>query len=66
MPSGQFNMMVFELLADEDALEAVDATSWAQNAQIMRDFDTHLQDTIKVAVGESGGSSSSSTSTRTQ
>lgn len=64
MEQASFNMMLFERLADQDALDAWDSTTWAQNRALMADFEAHTVRTLRVAVGESEGSSSSSTSTR--
>ena len=64
MDQASFNMMLFERLADQDALDAWDSTTWAQNRALMADFEAHTVRTLRVAVGESEGSSSSSTSTR--
>ena len=63
MEQASFNMMLFELLADDAAIDAWDSTTWAQNRALMADFEAHTVRTL-VAVGESEGSSSSSTGTR--
>ena len=64
MEQASFNMMLFELLADDAAIDAWDSTTWAQNRALMADFEAHTVRTLRVAVGESEGSSSSSTGTR--
>lgn len=64
MPGAEFNLMLFEALADDAALEAFDAMTWAENSAMMKEFEQHLQTVLGAAVGESGGSSSSSTSTK--
>lgn len=64
MEQASFNMMLFERLADQDALDAWDSTTWAQNRALMTAFEAHVVETLRVAVGESEGSSSSSTGTR--
>ena len=64
MEQASFNMMLFELLADDAAIDAWDSTTWAQNRALMTAFEAHVVETLRVAVGESEGSSSSSTGTR--
>ena len=56
MDQASFNMMLFERLADQDALDAWDSTTWAQNRALMADFEAHTVKTLRVAVGESEGS----------
>lgn len=64
MDQASFNVMLFELLADDAALDAFDTMSWAQNKAMMLAFEEHIQEALTLAVGESVGSSNSSTSTR--
>lgn len=52
----EFQYALIEGLAGEDALAALDSMSLRENADVMRAFDEHVAEVMKVSLGESSGS----------
>lgn len=53
----EFQYGLIEALAGDDVLEVLDTMTMADNLTVMRQFDQHVQDTLRVSVGESASSS---------